>query len=223
MFCTRAKLDLSSVTRYFSQTTRWSGYGSVEVTLLTSACCRAIGWRTPTTRHTRLWMPWTPRGECSYRARPSRTTCWSTSAWSTLSTLESLVSSSLARTSVASWPRPDAFCLFVCVTGTAQEFKRRFEVPILKGRDADASDKDRQAGEEKLRELISIVNRWAQGKTNLSVLSFSVLRCLLFHWACVHLQVFDQEDVRHPVQVSSSEDWAGCVLQVRLLSATKTT
>lgn len=46
--------------------------------------------------------------------------------------------------------------------GTAQEFKKRFELPILKGRDADASEKDREAGEEKLIELISVVNRWAQ-------------------------------------------------------------
>ncbi|KAI2663215.1 DNA repair and recombination protein RAD54-like [Labeo rohita] len=45
------------------------------------------------------------------------------------------------------------------ILGTAQEFKKRFEIPILKGRDADASDKDRAVGEEKLQELISIVNR----------------------------------------------------------------
>uniref|UniRef100_A0A3B4C5R1 DNA repair and recombination protein RAD54-like n=1 Tax=Pygocentrus nattereri TaxID=42514 RepID=A0A3B4C5R1_PYGNA len=45
------------------------------------------------------------------------------------------------------------------ILGTAQEFKKRFEIPILKGRDADASDKDRAVGEEKLKELISIVNR----------------------------------------------------------------
>ncbi|KAA8589911.1 hypothetical protein FQN60_013276 [Etheostoma spectabile] len=45
------------------------------------------------------------------------------------------------------------------ILGTAQEFKKRFELPILKGRDADASDKDRQMGEEKLKELITIVNR----------------------------------------------------------------
>ncbi|XP_067086637.1 DNA repair and recombination protein RAD54-like [Osmerus mordax] len=45
------------------------------------------------------------------------------------------------------------------ILGTAQEFKKRFEIPILKGRDAAASDKDRQSGEEKLKELISIVNR----------------------------------------------------------------
>ncbi|KAM9482887.1 DNA repair and recombination protein RAD54-like [Clarias gariepinus] len=45
------------------------------------------------------------------------------------------------------------------ILGTAQEFKKRFELPILKGRDADASDKERDIGEEKLKELISIVNR----------------------------------------------------------------
>eukprot|EP00066_Takifugu_rubripes_P023463 XP_011612729.1 PREDICTED: DNA repair and recombination protein RAD54-like isoform X1 [Takifugu rubripes] len=45
------------------------------------------------------------------------------------------------------------------ILGTAQEFKKRFELPILKGRDADANEKDRQAGEEKLTELISVVNR----------------------------------------------------------------
>lgn len=45
------------------------------------------------------------------------------------------------------------------ILGTAQEFKKRFELPILKGRDADASDKDRETGEGKLKELISIVNR----------------------------------------------------------------
>ncbi|XP_028667308.2 DNA repair and recombination protein RAD54-like [Erpetoichthys calabaricus] len=45
------------------------------------------------------------------------------------------------------------------ILGTAAEFKKRFEIPILKGRDADARDKDRQYGEEKLQELIAIVNR----------------------------------------------------------------
>ncbi|XP_064415845.1 DNA repair and recombination protein RAD54-like isoform X2 [Latimeria chalumnae] len=45
------------------------------------------------------------------------------------------------------------------ILGTAQEFKKKFEIPILKGRDADASENERQHGEEKLKELISIVNR----------------------------------------------------------------
>ncbi|KAK7925143.1 hypothetical protein WMY93_007453 [Mugilogobius chulae] len=42
------------------------------------------------------------------------------------------------------------------ILGTAHEFKRRFEIPILKGRDAEASDKERQ---KEKRELILIVNR----------------------------------------------------------------
>nr|XP_020639027.1 DNA repair and recombination protein RAD54-like [Pogona vitticeps] len=45
------------------------------------------------------------------------------------------------------------------ILGTAQEFKKHFEIPILKGRDADASESERHKGEERLKELISIVNR----------------------------------------------------------------
>ncbi|XP_039741082.1 DNA repair and recombination protein RAD54-like isoform X4 [Pteropus medius] len=45
------------------------------------------------------------------------------------------------------------------ILGTAYEFKKHFELPILKGRDAAATEADRQLGEERLRELTSIVNR----------------------------------------------------------------
>ncbi|ELK34622.1 PREDICTED: DNA repair and recombination protein RAD54-like [Myotis davidii] len=45
------------------------------------------------------------------------------------------------------------------ILGTAHEFKKHFELPILKGRDAAASEAERQLGEERLRELTSIVNR----------------------------------------------------------------
>ncbi|XP_033082440.1 DNA repair and recombination protein RAD54-like isoform X2 [Trachypithecus francoisi] len=45
------------------------------------------------------------------------------------------------------------------ILGTAPEFKKHFELPILKGRDAAASEADRKLGEERLRELTSIVNR----------------------------------------------------------------
>lgn len=37
--------------------------------------------------------------------------------------------------------------------GSVQEFKRKFETPILRGRDADASDTDHQKGAEKLTEV----------------------------------------------------------------------
>ena len=39
------------------------------------------------------------------------------------------------------------------ISGTASEFKRKFELPILRGRDADASDADHQKGKEKLQEV----------------------------------------------------------------------
>lgn len=39
--------------------------------------------------------------------------------------------------------------------GTAAEFRRRFENPILRGRDADASEDEQKRGEEKLQEVIA--------------------------------------------------------------------
>nr|CAH8872998.1 unnamed protein product [Trichobilharzia regenti] len=43
--------------------------------------------------------------------------------------------------------------------GTANEFRRRYEIPILRGRDADATDEDQKKGEEILQELLGIVTR----------------------------------------------------------------
>lgn len=37
--------------------------------------------------------------------------------------------------------------------GTAQEFKKKFETPILRGRDADATDAEHKKGKEKLLEV----------------------------------------------------------------------
>ncbi|XP_055996293.1 DNA repair and recombination protein RAD54-like [Ostrea edulis] len=45
------------------------------------------------------------------------------------------------------------------ILGTAQEFKKRFETPILRGRDADASNDDHKKGQLKLQELAEIVNK----------------------------------------------------------------
>ncbi|PSR92321.1 P-loop containing nucleoside triphosphate hydrolase protein [Coniella lustricola] len=50
--------------------------------------------------------------------------------------------------------------------GTRLEFRKRFELPILRGRDADASDKDRQKGDECLSELLGIVNKFIIRRTN---------------------------------------------------------
>lgn len=46
------------------------------------------------------------------------------------------------------------------ILGTAQEFRRKYEKPILRSRDADASDKDHEIGKQQLEELIAIVSRW---------------------------------------------------------------
>ncbi|KAJ7325361.1 DNA repair and recombination protein RAD54-like [Desmophyllum pertusum] len=45
------------------------------------------------------------------------------------------------------------------ILGTVAEFKKKFENPILRGRDADASDADHKKGAEKLTELASLVNK----------------------------------------------------------------
>lgn len=39
--------------------------------------------------------------------------------------------------------------------GTAAEFKKKFEGPILRGRDADATETDQKNGEAKLQEVSS--------------------------------------------------------------------
>ena len=43
--------------------------------------------------------------------------------------------------------------------GTIAEFRKKFENPILRSRDSFASDKDKEKGEECLKELLAIVNR----------------------------------------------------------------
>jgi DNA repair and recombination RAD54-like protein len=50
--------------------------------------------------------------------------------------------------------------------GTRLEFRKRFELPILRGRDADASEADRKRGDECLSELLAIVNKFIIRRTN---------------------------------------------------------
>ncbi|KXS10697.1 hypothetical protein M427DRAFT_73647 [Gonapodya prolifera JEL478] len=45
------------------------------------------------------------------------------------------------------------------------EFRKNFELPILRGRDALASDKDREASEGKLRELLDVANKFIIRRT----------------------------------------------------------
>ncbi|KNC24241.1 hypothetical protein FF38_13685 [Lucilia cuprina] len=50
--------------------------------------------------------------------------------------------------------------------GTASEFKRSYENAILRGQNADSSDKERQRAVEKTQELIAIVNQCIIRRTN---------------------------------------------------------
>jgi DNA repair and recombination RAD54-like protein len=50
--------------------------------------------------------------------------------------------------------------------GTRLEFRKRFELPILRGRDSDASEADRKRGDECLSELLAIVNKFIIRRTN---------------------------------------------------------
>ncbi|OTB13825.1 hypothetical protein K445DRAFT_319720 [Daldinia sp. EC12] len=50
--------------------------------------------------------------------------------------------------------------------GNRLEFRKRFELPILRGRDADASEHDRKKGDECLSELLGIVNKFIIRRTN---------------------------------------------------------
>lgn len=52
------------------------------------------------------------------------------------------------------------------ILGTAKEFRKRYELPILKSRDSEASDKEHQVGKERLEELIGVVNRCIIRRTN---------------------------------------------------------
>lgn len=45
------------------------------------------------------------------------------------------------------------------ILGTAQDFRKNFEIPILRSRDTIATDKDHEKGQEKLRELTATVER----------------------------------------------------------------
>lgn len=50
--------------------------------------------------------------------------------------------------------------------GTRMEFRKKYELPILKGRDAAGSDKDREKGDATVRELLSAVNKFIIRRTN---------------------------------------------------------
>ncbi|XP_030061735.1 DNA repair and recombination protein RAD54-like isoform X2 [Microcaecilia unicolor] len=104
------------------------------------------------------------------------------------------------------------------ILGTAQEFKKRFEIPILKGRDADASAADRQKGEEKLKELISVVNRCLIRRTS-DILS-KYLPVKIEQVVCCKLTPLQMKLYRHFLkQAKPAEELSGGKMSVSSLSS----
>ncbi|RKF76930.1 DNA repair protein rhp54 [Golovinomyces cichoracearum] len=50
--------------------------------------------------------------------------------------------------------------------GTRVEFRKKYELPILKGRDAAGSEKDREKGDVAIKELLDVVNKFIIRRTN---------------------------------------------------------
>ena len=50
--------------------------------------------------------------------------------------------------------------------GSRNDFRKKYEIPILRGRDAAGSDEDRKRGDECLAELLTIVNKFIIRRTN---------------------------------------------------------
>lgn len=50
--------------------------------------------------------------------------------------------------------------------GTRLDFRKKYELPILRGRDAAGTDADRQKGDASLRELLTLVNKFIIRRTN---------------------------------------------------------
>lgn len=50
--------------------------------------------------------------------------------------------------------------------GTPNEFRRNYENPILRGRDADATEKEREISDEKVAEFWNIVSKFTIRRTN---------------------------------------------------------
>ncbi|KAI8977941.1 P-loop containing nucleoside triphosphate hydrolase protein [Pilobolus umbonatus] len=50
--------------------------------------------------------------------------------------------------------------------GTTAEFRKNYEIPILRGRDADSTDREKEIGDQKVKEFCEIANRFTLRRTN---------------------------------------------------------
>ncbi|CAR28478.1 hypothetical protein ZYGR_0S01090 [Zygosaccharomyces rouxii] len=75
--------------------------------------------------------------------------------------------------------------------GSRSEFRKNFEIPILKSRDADATDEDVRKGQEKLSQLSYVVSKFIIRRTNDILAKY--LPCKYEHVIFVNLTPFQRE------------------------------
>lgn len=66
--------------------------------------------------------------------------------------------------------------------GPAQEFRKRFENIILRGRDANATIEQQRLGEEKLQELLGLVNRCIIRRTSSLLTKYLPVKRLKYYF-----------------------------------------
>ncbi|CUS22675.1 LAQU0S06e03444g1_1 [Lachancea quebecensis] len=79
--------------------------------------------------------------------------------------------------------------------GSRHEFRKNFELPILRGRDADATDEDVKKGDERLQALSTIVSKFIIRRTN-DILS-KYLPCKYEHVIFVNLKPLQRSLYEH--------------------------
>ncbi|KAI4105501.1 MAG: hypothetical protein LQ339_003343 [Xanthoria mediterranea] len=82
--------------------------------------------------------------------------------------------------------------------GTRNDFRKKYELPILRGRDAAGSDVDRKKGDEAVTELLALVNKFIIRRTN-DILS-KYLPVKYEHVVFCNLAPFQQDLYNHFIQ-----------------------
>jgi DNA repair and recombination RAD54-like protein len=82
--------------------------------------------------------------------------------------------------------------------GTRNDFRKQYEIPILRGRDANGTDADQQKGNERLAELLTLVNKFIIRRTN-DILS-KYLPVKYEHVVFCNLSPFQKDLYNHFIQ-----------------------
>ncbi|CAK9824410.1 DNA repair and recombination protein RAD54-like [Anthophora retusa] len=85
--------------------------------------------------------------------------------------------------------------------GTAQEFRKKYEIPILRGQDAAATDTERKLAQERLTELVTIVNKCLIRRTSALLSKYLPLKYELV--VCIRMGKLQSELYKNFIQSDS--------------------